>query len=70
MTCKKRNKDGSLCDLPDATYGVTIHSAFGNYTVMVCKKHWLEYLSNPHTFITTHETGAMQWLTDEVDSTC
>jgi len=66
-SCKKRYPDGSCCGLPDAEYGVTIEApAFKRYyTIMVCKKHWLEYLSDPEKFVTEHELGSMQWLVKE-----
>ena len=63
-----RHASGEYCDLPDATYGVTISSpAFQRtYTIMVCKSHWLVYLRDPEKFITEHELGCMRWLVKEV----
>lgn len=69
--CKKRDKStGELCNRPEAVYGVTInsHIADTTYSIMVCKRHFDEYLFDPAGFIASHEVGGLRWLMQEVEN--
>lgn len=69
-TCKKRNNvTGELCGNENATYGVTINSQIADttYSIMVCKRHFDAYLSDPAGFIASHEVGGLKFLMQEVE---
>jgi hypothetical protein len=70
--CKKRDSQtGELCGRSEATYGVTLNSRISKtttYTIMVCKRHFDDYLSDPAAFTTSHEIGGLKWLMVEVSN--